>query len=274
MDLIEVARLEEARHARAMAEGAPESRPFGGGVAARGHPGSWVNAVVGAGLEGNVGRTELEQIVAWYESARIETRLDLTPFVDRGLLGHCAAMGFVLRSFESVFFRVMARGERITPVHPTPPGLVIREVDRHDDAALRAYVLVAMSGFHPEGQGPTEDDVRLTMAFARHPRTVWFSAELDGVVVGAGACEVVEGRVAALFGASVRPAFRRRGVQQALLAARLALAAERGCVIATIGSRPGAATERNVRRLGFQAAYDKVILCRPGQGLAAAPTPD
>ncbi len=274
MDLIDIAKLDEARHAQALIDGAPETRPIGGGIAARGHPGSWVNAVIGAGLAGPVPGADLEAVTEWYEAAGIEPRFELTPFVDRGLLNELERMRFVLRSFETVLFRELAAGERVSAVHPAPPGLCISVVDPADDAAVRAYVLVAMSGFYPPGSGPTEEDVRLVMGFARHPRTVSLTASLDDRIVGAGACEIVDGRIAALFGVSVLPEFRRRGVQQALLATRLNMAAERGCRVATIGSRPGAGTERNVRRMGFQTAYTKVCLCRPGEGLAAAPSPD
>jgi GNAT superfamily N-acetyltransferase len=65
----------------------------------------------------------------------------------------------------------------------------------------------------------------------------------------------------------VLPEFRRRGIQQALIAARLNYAAARGARLATIGSKPGAGTERNVRRMGFATAYTKPVMVRPGPGL-------
>ena len=71
----------------------------------------------------------------------------------------------------------------------------------------------------------------------------------------------------AFFGLRVLPEFRRRGIQQALIAARLNYAAARGARLATIGSRPGAGTERNVRRMGFATAYTKPVMVRPGPGL-------
>ena len=83
----------------------------------------------------------------------------------------------------------------------------------------------------------------------------------------------VTGACAALFGAAVAPDYRRRGIQQALVAERLRVARERGAKVATIGCRTGqepSGTERNARRMGFQAAYTKPHLVRPGPGLAAA----
>lgn len=74
--------------------------------------------------------------------------------------------------------------------------------------------------------------------------------------------------VCALFGLSLLPEFRRRGIQQALIAARLNSASVRGARLATIGSKPGAETERNVRRMGFATAYTKPVMVRPGPGLS------
>jgi GNAT superfamily N-acetyltransferase len=85
-------------------------------------------------------------------------------------------------------------------------------------------------------------------------------------MVGAGSVEFA-GELCALFGLSVLPEFRRRGIQQALIAARLNEARRRGAHLATISGRPGAATERNVMRMGFALAYTKVILVKPGPGL-------
>jgi GNAT superfamily N-acetyltransferase len=73
---------------------------------------------------------------------------------------------------------------------------------------------------------------------------------------------------ARFFGLSVLAHARRQGVQQAMLAWRISEAARRECVVACIGSLPGAGTERNVRRMGFAPAYTKVTLVRLGAGLA------
>ena len=77
--------------------------------------------------------------------------------------------------------------------------------------------------------------------------------------------------VACLFGTSVLPRFRRRGVQQALMLRRLERARERGCLLCVIHSRPGISTERNAARLGFFMAYSKAALALAGPGLEASP---
>ena len=89
----------------------------------------------------------------------------------------------------------------------------------------------------------------------------WRGAEL----IGGGAMELIDDQCA-LFGMSTDISHRRRGVQGAVIAARLNYAAANGATLATIGAMPGIATERNVRRLGFQLAYTKVHLVKPGRG--------
>jgi GNAT superfamily N-acetyltransferase len=87
----------------------------------------------------------------------------------------------------------------------------------------------------------------------------------------AGGSAELHPNVATLFGLSTLPAFRRRGVQAALIAARLERARAAGISLATIGSEPGISTERNAMRLGFRVAYTKVVLRKPEPGLARSP---
>ncbi|MEL6797766.1 MAG: GNAT family N-acetyltransferase, partial [Planctomycetota bacterium] len=60
------------------------------------------------------------------------------------------------------------------------------------------------------------------------------------------------------------------GVQQALMAWRLATAADHGCRTMVIHGTPGEPTERNAQRMGFRMAYTTPIVVRPGEGLVAS----
>jgi GNAT superfamily N-acetyltransferase len=87
----------------------------------------------------------------------------------------------------------------------------------------------------------------------------FFLAFVDGVVAGGGGVFAGQG-VGGLFGASTLPAFRRRGVQSVLLAARLAWAREKGCDLALSLARPGSISHRNIERNGFRVAYTRTKL--------------
>jgi GNAT superfamily N-acetyltransferase len=54
------------------------------------------------------------------------------------------------------------------------------------------------------------------------------------------------------------PAFRRRGVQTALLDVRMQRAAEQGCELAMSLAQPGSASQRNIARQGFRTLYTRV----------------
>ncbi len=84
-----------------------------------------------------------------------------------------------------------------------------------------------------------------------------YAVEASGVIAATGVLAEHEG-VGVLAGASTRPAFRRRGAQLALLAARLRDAHDAGCDLALMCARPGSASHRNAERHGFRVAYTRV----------------
>ena len=64
--------------------------------------------------------------------------------------------------------------------------------------------------------------------------------------------------MAALIADATLPAFRRQSAQIALLHARLSAARNAGRDLGMVRTRPGAASQRNVLRAGFQVA-DTVV---------------
>jgi GNAT superfamily N-acetyltransferase len=84
-----------------------------------------------------------------------------------------------------------------------------------------------------------------------------FLAESGGAAIASGAL-CLHGGVALLAGACTVPEFRKRGAQNALLAARLRYAAGAGCELAMMCAEPGSASQRNAERNGFRIAYTRV----------------
>jgi GNAT superfamily N-acetyltransferase len=66
--------------------------------------------------------------------------------------------------------------------------------------------------------------------------------------------------IAQLTGAGTAPAFRRRGIQSALLSARLADATAAGCDLAVITVQPGSKSQQNAQRRGFDLLYTRAVL--------------
>jgi hypothetical protein len=270
LDLVEIARLEERRQAAMLASVTPLVRPFAGGVMGFHEVGSWQNQACGVGLEGVVADDEIDAMVEFYASRGVEPRVELSPFADPSLIAGLGARGFVVREFEHVLARELPAGEDLEARLPfdRPVGLELSPVDKSDSAAIDRAVEVMLSGFFPDGNipGAMADACRASLLL---DTTLTFTASIEGTIAATGSLSCGS-QVASLMGVSTSTQFRRRGIQQALMVTRLVAARERGCILATIGSRPGMPTERNAIRLGFRVAYTKVIVVRPGEGLATS----
>lgn len=134
---------------------------------------------------------------------------------------------------------------------PPLPALIIRE-----EPDPEVWADLSARGFGPG----TEAIMRLV---AHAPGTRRLVAEVDGQPAGTAALSLTDG-VTAFHGTSTRPEFRGRGVQGALLAARLHLAADSGASLGSVFVTPGSGSERNVRRAGFRVAGARLTFTRAG----------
>jgi len=265
--MAEIARREEGHAAHVLRGMATESRPFAGGTMARGEPGAWFNLAQGVGLAGPVREDEIAGFITFFEERGIEPRIEVCPFAHESLIAGLASERFSLARFEMVLFRALSAAEDFAPPFPTPRGLLIEQVDPRDARAVDEYARVSLSGFLPPGMDPTPELLAAAQRSAMRDGSFGVRAVLDGRCVGAGAISLQED-LAVFGGVTVVPDMRRKGIQLALMAWRLRFAAAHGAVVATIGSLPAAPTESNASRMGFAVAYAKVVLVRPGPGLA------
>ncbi len=268
----EIARVEERRQGRGIAEIADEAREFAGGWMCFGGRGSWTNQAAGAGLSGPVSDAELDDFVAWYVERGVEPTIEVASMAHATLLDGLAARGFILREFENVLARELPPGEDLPAAlpHGWPDGLEVVRVDPADAEQVEAYVEHSTVGFRPTDQPITNVLARSVRRTVAHARCDCFLALVDGAPVGGGAVETA-GEAASLFGTSVHPDHRRRGIQAALITRRLETARDRGARVVCIHSQPGIPTERNAARLGFALAYAKAKLAMPGEDLEASP---
>ncbi len=252
-----------------MAEVAQEHIDIAGGVATRGERGTWINSATGLGMSGPVTPADIDRLIAFHEEWKAEARIEVCPFAETSLIDCLRSRGFELQFLENLFFCDLNGRPQPSAAYPPPQGLEIRQVDPHDAADVREFAVTACVGFAAPGQTPREEAISLAARCATHPRTLAYTAFIDGAPLGAGAVEI-SGEIAALFGLSVLHAWRGRGIQTAMIRHRLAAARQRGAGIATIGAAPGIGTERNARRAGFEVAYTRIFMSRPGSGLVPA----
>ncbi|MBN1206709.1 MAG: GNAT family N-acetyltransferase [Myxococcaceae bacterium] len=268
LSFVEIARLLERKQGSSLVGLARETVPLAEGWMIFDGQGSPVNKACGIGLGRPLTEAEIDGIVTFFTERGAEPTVELCPFVPPALIQALGKRGFILREFMNALIRDLPAGgePRAMLTSGWPSGITVERVDPSDAALVREFAEVSSSGFLPEGMAVPEVFLDFSTKASRLPGYDLFVAREGRTIVGAGGCESGEG-VTLLYGTSVKPAWRRRGIQQALIAARLERGRERGSRLAVINSGPGIPTERNATRLGFAMAYTRVVLVKPGPGL-------
>ncbi len=268
LDFAGLARFIEHKHGTPLARFVREAVPLADGWILFDGPGSPINKVCGIGFDRQLTDAELDQIVTFFTERGAEPKVELSPFAPPELLTGLAQRGFVLREFENTLILDLRKSGDFRKALPGgwPEGVTIEQVDATNEAAVREYIDVSFGGFFPEGAPLQESLVEFGLKTSKAPGYDLFVARIGCEAVGAAGCQSSDG-VTQMFGASVKPPYRRRGIQQALIAVRAERGRELGSQLAVIHSRPGIPTERNSARLGFQMAYVRAVLVKHGEGL-------
>lgn len=235
-------------------------RRFGGGFACIADEGSPMNKVVGLGFGGVPDAAELDEAERMCAEFGTPAQVELSTLADPDIAPLLCDRGYRLVGFENVLGRALPG----TPL-PLRSAVEVRRA-RHDE--IDAWVAVVVDGFaHPDGEGvPTHEDFPRDV-IERAERDVadagvrTYVALCDGVIAGGGGVRFADG-VAQLAGAATAPAYRRRGVQSALLATRLSDAADAGCDVAVVTTAPGSMSQKNVQRSGFALLYSRAVLVK------------
>ena len=272
MDLLAIARRLEAIQAEVVRQLASDSEPVAGGWMASNGPGSYLNKAVGLGFDGAPTDEDLARVERFFASRGIEPKVELTQFAPVPFLRRLAERGFVLQEFENTLVLPLQGLPRPRTLLPGgwPEGVRIERVDPRDERQVDVFVRTSASGFIPDGEEISEEYLRTGARAARATEHDSYLAYVGKEVAGAGGCGTRHG-VTSLFGTSVLPRFRRRGIQQALMAVRLERALELGSELSDITSHPGIPTERNAGRLGYRLAFVRPVLVKRAPGLVPSP---
>ena len=239
--------------AKTMARLRPESgagaEPVAGGYAIFTGVNSPVTQAIGLGLHGPVSATEIEQLEHFYRSRGDAVRVELCPHADPSLFEHFGRRGYRTVEVSNVLVRPLQRSE----TWPGPAAGITVERVPPEDAAL--WTRTVAQGF-AEHFPVTPEILEVTELFFHTPEAQCFLARINGEPAGGAAFAVHDG-IAGVYGASTLPAFRKRGVQTALLHARLAIAAAAGCDLAHTITQVGSASQRNVERCDFRVVYTR-----------------
>jgi len=234
--------------------GAEEQEICGGHMVFAGL-GSPIGRATGVGFDRALTEDDLDRIERFYSAHDAPAQVDLCPLHDPAVFEMCRNRGYAIAELNNVLYRRLDVSEEF----PAPaPGVTIRRGRTEEARELGAIV---ENAFFPDG--PPEPFRDLLTPLYRMEGAITFAACIDGKAVACGAGLVItEHRIFAICGAGTSTEYRGRGLQTALLHARLAAAASAGCEYAVVVTQGGTTSQRNCERLGFRVAYSKVTVIK------------
>ncbi|MDX2004122.1 MAG: GNAT family N-acetyltransferase [Meiothermus sp.] len=204
------------------------------------HPVNWVHAAE----FGELSEADLQGAESRFARLGLPLRLSFCPLGLARNLERLGRRGYRAVSFMNLYVQPLA------PLEVRPPeGVEIRRA-----RSLEEWLLASRNAWGEGGAGDLFQRVAL-----ERPEAQSFVAVADGRPVAVAALRVREG-VAFLNGTGTMPQYRGRGIQRALVQARLALAHRAGCELAVVAAVPGGQSAHNLERFGFGLAYTRVNL--------------
>lgn len=242
-------------HARRLPGAGVAVDPVAGGQAVFFGAGSILSQAQGLGLDGPVHADDLQRLETFYRVRGTPTQLEVCTLADPTLWALLGERGYRPSEPSHVLIRPVEPGE--TWDEPRPP--LAMEAVAPSDIALWADVVL---GAFFEAPATPPDDLRAAVLSTAlvSAATCWL-ARVDGIPAG-GATALAIDNMTLFAGDGVLPPFRGRGVHDALLRARLALASRLGCDLAVTCTQPGSASQRHAERLGFRVAYARTLFVR------------
>jgi GNAT superfamily N-acetyltransferase len=239
--------------------------PVAGGAASFAGEGSPYNKVAGLGFDGLPQAQDLDSIERAFAAHGAPTQVELAHLAEPAIGRALTERGYQLESFENVLGRSLDPAE-------APRALSDVDIRPSPDEELEAWLKVmAEAVAQPDTQGLAWHE--------EFPRTVYeealrdavgagvrrYAAVRNGSLAGGAGLRVVDG-IAQFAGAATAPAHRRKGIQNALLAVRLADAANQGCDLAIVITQPGSKSQQNAQRQGFHLLYTRAVLVKQVDG--------
>ena len=229
------------------AECAPALEAAGGGILTFCGAVSPLTHALGLAMHSPMTEGELDGIEEFFRSRGAPVVVDVCPHADPSLRELLSARGYRISEMNNVLVRALRPDETWT----AEAG-----VERAVDDAL--YARTVGTGFFGREEITAEEYKIGQILFHMKSGSplIAFSGNDP-----AGACGFsARNGVASFFGDATLTPYRGRGLHAAMIAARLRLAVEAGCDLATAGTQPGSTSQRNYQRMGFEVAYTRVTM--------------
>jgi len=216
-----------------------------GGVASFLDEASPLTQIRGAGMITPTAEPSLDAVEAFYEERMAPVSFVLSPFADPALFTYLSRRGYELGAFEHTLVR------EVTP-HDADPDVVEATGDQEWSRVMAEAFFDVVT--------PNGIDLAHTISAVPTCKNVIVRAGDDPAA--AAQIDIRDGLATLQCDGTIRR-YREAGLQKKLIRARLHIAFNNGCDIATADVQPGSLSHRNYEKCGFQIAYTKVTLIKP-----------
>lgn len=223
--------------------------------------GFFASRVTGLGVDGPVDPALLDEGESFLRSCGAPVEVSIPTTADPSFVALLADRGYVVRWLRNLYARPLTPEDATIARSEVPAAVRVRAVAEPAGEEGDVWNETIVAGFGGDAAATERQRVWNRMVL-RRPGVTTMVATVDGVPAG-GAAVVVRDRIADLFSMTTRTEARNRGVQGALIRARVALAAEHGCEVAVVSADAGSVSARNLERHGFALAYVHLGLVRP-----------
>ena len=214
-----------------------------------------IGRATGVGLDQPFTPEDLDRVEAFYRAHAAPSQVDLCPMHEPAVFELFKQRGYGIAELNNVLYRKLDAKERF------PPHRAGCEIRRSRTEEADAAGAIVEGAFFPDGAPKAFRG--LIAPFYQMPGALAFVASMESRLVACGTGLVIpKHKVFALCGAGTLTEFRGRGLQTALLCARMAAAVQAGCEYAVVVTQGGTTSQRNAERLGFRVAYSKVTVIK------------
>lgn len=218
-----------------------------GGAACFAGADSFFSQVIGWGFATKIKQlqAELTAIETFYRSlGHKRVDIELCPYVGSEFAAALSQRGYGISELNNVAVYDVTSHRHQTFDHPFELRMI-----QPDEGSYWAKKMALAFGY-PEAEEQFS-------YYIRAEGVTTFGVFHQGELI-AGATIAVHGEVGDLGVTSTVPAFRRRGLHQQLLMARLNFAKKLGLSLATVTTAPGSISDLNVQKAGFRCAYTRI----------------
>jgi hypothetical protein len=217
-------------------------------------------------LFGPVAESEIERMETFFRERGTVTQVEVASLADPSLLLLLSRRGYQILEQTHLLVLPLEPCKALPAAIKAQPGSEGKtfgkvQVSQVKPGEIRPWADVVLRSFF---EGPDEPPLALlegAVALVSIPSSTGWMAQIDDQIAGGGSLIIHHG-LALICGDGTLPAFRRMGVQSALLRARLDQARQARCDLAVICTQPGSGSQRNAERQGFTVVYARTMMVK------------